>query len=459
MWRVWAKSLRRVKKREEVVNKKNLLTGLSVAAVAFAASMGAGAETLREVVQIAVETNPLIGQAAKRKDAADAAFEAAKSGYFLKIDWQYGNGIERSQNSTTANTGQQWVRLRRHVDTMTANQMLWDGLATRSEVERRRSISDAAAYKVHSAAEDVALQAVDAYLDVLKNKELLGYAQENYQAHQRTFDQVKLRSDKGVGRRADLDQIEARMALAFANVRSAESTLRDAEIAFQRVVGRNPIALQPVQEAKPVPGNVDEAVKTGFANHPTLKSAYADIVQATAQRELARSLWSPRLELEASYSNHSNLDGVPGPNRDRMIMLLMKWNLFRGGFDYHRLRETAYQIDEATEISRNTTRQVENAVRVAHNAYNTARDRLPALDRYVKSSDATRASYAQQFAIGQRTLLDLLDAENEYFTARTTHVSGKYIELSAKYRILNAMGQLLSTFDIKQPDQASLLPR
>ena len=443
--------------------KNNLKSKILVSAVAvassFTASTWVSAETLREVVQMAVDTNPTIGAAAKRKDAADAAVDAAKSGYLLRLDWQHGSGIERSQNSTTLATGNQWVRMQRKIDTMVANQMLWDGLGTRAEVERRRSISDAAAYRVLSASEDVALQAVDAYVEVLKNRELVGFARENLLAHQKTFDQVKLRSDKGVGRRADLDQIEARLSLASANLQSAESVARDAEIAFQRVVGRNPIALSEVPEAKALPSSVDEAVKIGFSNHPTLKSAYADITQAAAQRELARSFWSPRLELEASYSNNYNLDGVAGPNRDRMIMLFVKWNLFRGGFDYHRLRETAYQIDEATEISRNTTRQVENAVRVAHNAYNTARERLPSLDRYVKSSDATRASYAQQFAIGQRTLLDLLDSENEYFTARTTYATGKYIEISAKYRVLNAMGQLLSAFDIKRPDQATLLPR
>ncbi len=440
--------------------KKNILA--SVVAAVLVVGNGAVAETLREVVQMAVETNPTIGAAAKRKDAADAAVDAAKSGYFLKLDWQNGTGIERSQNSTTLATGNQWVRLNRRIDTMIASQMLWDGLGTRAEVERRRAISDAAAYKVHSAAEDVALQAVDVYLEVLKNKELVRYAKDNLLAHQKTYDQVKLRSDKGVGRRADLDQIEARTSLASANLQSAESTLRDAEIAFQRVVGRNPIALTEVNEAgqvSQVTHLADEAVKTGLSNHPTLKSSYADITQTIAQRELARSLWSPRVELEASYSNNYNLDGVPGPNRDRLVMLFVKWNLFRGGFDYHRLRETAYQIDEANEISRNTTRQVENAVRLAHNAYITARDRLPMLTRYVKSSDATRASYAQQFAIGQRTLLDLLDAENEYFTARTTYATGKYIEYSAKYRTLNAMGLLLSTFNIKQPDQATLLPR
>jgi outer membrane protein, adhesin transport system len=175
---------------------------------------------------------------------------------------------------------------------------------------------------------------------------------------------------------------------------------------------------------------------------------------AQAQREIARSFHSPRLEFEASYSNNRNIDGIDGPNRDRMYMLWVKWNLFRGGFDYYRGKETAVQINEAQEIARNTSRQVEAAVRLAYNAYATARDRLPSLERYVKSANSTRTAYAQQFGIGQRTLLDLLDSENEYFTARSTHINGRFIELSARYRILNAMGQLLTTLDVKPPAEA-----
>jgi len=133
----------------------------------------------------------------------------------------------------------------------------------------------------------------------------------------------------------------------------------------------------------------------------------------------------------------------------------LKWNLFRGGFDHYRLGETGHQISEASEIARNTSRQVENKVRLDYNTYATARDRLPSLDRYVKSSDSTRVSYAQQFSIGQRTLLDLLDSENEYFTSRSTQTNGKFTEMSARYRILNAMGLLLSTLEVKPPEQAS----
>jgi adhesin transport system outer membrane protein len=439
--------------------KKTLKIKILAASVTLATSAWVSAETLKEVVQLAVETNPQIGTVAKRKEAADAAVSAAKGGYLPKLDFLYGSGLERSQNSSTAATTTGFLRLHRHQEGMTLNQMLFDGLGTPAEVDRRRAISDATAYRVYATAEDIALQAIDAYIDVLKNKDIVSYAKENLAAHQRTFDQVKLRADKGVGRRADLEQIEARTSLASANLSSAESSLRDAEIAYLKVVGRNPINLTSAPDPKNVPNSVDEAVKAGFANHPTLKSSQSDVEQAQAQRELARSFWFPRLEFEASYTNNRNLDGVAGPNRDRMLMLYLKWNLFRGGFDYHRLKETALQIDEATEISRNTNRQVENAVRLAYNAYATARDRIPSLARYVKSSDATRAAYAQQFAIGQRTLLDLLDSENEFFTARSTEATGKYIQISAKYRVLNAMGQLLSTLEVKAPDQSALTGR
>ena len=125
--------------RDAAVKIKLTIT-LLASAVAMTASVWVSAETLREVVQIAVETNPTIGVAAKRKDAADAAVDAAKSGYFLKLDWQQGSGIERTQNGTTLATGNNWVRMQRKVDSMVANQMLWDGLGTRSEVERRRAI-------------------------------------------------------------------------------------------------------------------------------------------------------------------------------------------------------------------------------------------------------------------------------------------------------------------------------
>lgn len=432
---------------------KFAVTGLA-GAMALALSGIATAETLKEVVSFAIESHPQVLSAAKKKDAADSAIEAAKGGYYPKIDYLYGSGRERSKNPTTEATAPgNWVALNRKQESMVLNQMIFDGMGTPSEVDRRRAISDSSAHRVYSAAEDTGLQTIEAYLDVLKNVEVVTYAKENLAAHNRTYDQVKLRADKGVGRRADLEQIEARLALAISNLGAAESTLRDAEIAYLKVVGKMPVNLTR-PDAPAIPPSVDEALKVATQNHPILRSAFSDVDAAQAQREIAKSFNFPRLELEASYSENKNLDGVIGPNRDRLVMLWVKWNVFRGGFDYYRGEETAKQITEAQEIARNTHRQVEAAVRLAYNAYATARDRLPSLERYVKASDATRDAYAKQFAIGQRTLLDLLDSENEFFTSRSTHLNGVFIELGARYRVLNAMGNLMTALDIKPPQEA-----
>lgn len=427
---------------------KKLSVSSILTATALAFSGSSVAETLQEIVTFAVETHPEVLSALHKKDAADSARQAAFGGYLPRVDMVVGGGREWSKNATTLATRPDWLKLPRYQETVILNQMLWDGLGTRSEVSRREAISDSSAHKLLGISQDIALETINAYLDVLKNQEFVKFAKDLLAAHQKTYDQVKLRADRGVGRRADLEQIEARLALAVSNVSSAESRLRDAEIAYLKVVGKTPVSLN--KPASPeIPGSADDAVKQGFLNHPVLKSALSDIEAAQAQRDIAKSFYSPRLEIELSYSNNRDLDGVPGPNRDRMAMMFLKWNLFRGGFDIYRNQETAKQINEAQEISRNTKRQVEAAVRLSYNAFATARDRLPSLERYVRASDATRVAYAQQFNIGQRTLLDLLDSENEYFTSRNTQLEGQFIELNSRYRVLNAMGALLEAVGVK----------
>jgi adhesin transport system outer membrane protein len=432
------------------MNKK-WVKRLVVTAVLGALNGPAAAESLQEVVSYAIANNPQVLTVANRRSAAEAGIRSARGGYYPKVDYVYGTGRAITKNPSTIAAGLDWSHLNRNQNSVVVNQMLWDGGGVKSEVDRRRAILESTDFRVTGTAEEIAQQAIDAYLDVLRNREQVTYAKENLAAHQKTFDQVKLRSDRGVGRRADLDQIDARLALAQSNLQAAESTLQDAEIAFERIVGKPPAVLNQAPPAPPTPKTTAEALAIATTNHPTLKSALADVDAAVAQRAAARALLQPRFELEYNHGENRNLLGIPGPYHERSVMLWAKMNIFRGGTDYYRISETQAQINEATEIANNTRRQVESAVRLAYNAYATARGRLPSLERYVKSSDSTRDAYSKQFAIGQRTLLDLLDSENEFFTARSTYLSGKYIELSAQYRVLAAIGQLLSGLGITPP--------
>ena len=241
--------------------------------------------------------------------------------------------------------------------------------------------------------------------------------------------------------------------MAKANLRTEQSSLKDAEVAYSRLVGTPPrMLLKPASPDRELPRTERLALDTALASHPALKSAEADVVGASAQHSAAKAALSPRLDLELGV-NHDR-DKVHGVTDDRSIMLRLRYNFSRGGADSARISETRFQIQESDEVLNRTRRQVEENLSLAFNAYLTARDRLDFLRQYVESSGATREAYAKQFSIGQRTLLDLLNAENEYFSARFSYVSGDYAELASMFRIFAAMGQLLNALQVALPAEA-----
>ncbi|MED5510020.1 MAG: TolC family protein, partial [Pseudomonadota bacterium] len=138
-------------------------------------------------------------------------------------------------------------------------------------------------------------------------------------------------------------------------------------------------------------------------------------------------------------------------------MLRLRYNLYNGGRDSARREETAFLINQAAEIRNNTHRQVEESVRLSWNAWQTLNAQMPAREQHVQSSEKARDAYQQQFSLGQRTLLDLLDSENEVFRARTALVNTKYDELYAMYRILNSMGMLLQGLNVELPEAATTI--
>lgn len=436
---------------------------LSLTAVAFGVAMAVMApaaygQSLKDAVEQTLQTSPDILMDARYRQSTDEAVKNARGGYLPKVDLLLGTGREWSKNSSTAPGD---LSLTRREGTLTLTQMLFDGFGVSSEVERNRARVESAANKVAGTSEQVGLQAVEAYLEILRQHELVELTKQNLTVHERTYDQIKIRSESGIGRKADLEQISARLALAKANLTAAETNLRDAQTNFLRVVGANPVNLSKpdAPDHGVLPKTLEETVQLAFDNNPTLKSAMADVEAAEAQNKAAKSLLYPRFDLELGAGQNKNLDGVRGENDERYAMLRMRYNLFRGGSDTARVNETAHLSSQAREIMHRTQRQLEQSTRLSWNAMVSARERLPLLKQHADSSAATRDAYTKQFGIGQRTLLDLLDSENEHFTASSNHVTGQYVELFAQYRVLADMGQLLNALGVKPIEETMLAGR
>lgn len=234
-----------------------------------------------------------------------------------------------------------------------------------------------------------------------------------------------------------------------------KNNLDDAIASFTNVVGHEPLGLEePASRDHLLPASLEEAVTVALDNHPRLKSAEADIDAARKQHEAARALFFPRVHLEISGSHNDNLDGIAGENNDAQAMIRGRYN-FTGGKDIARRQETVYQLAQAKEVRDRTRRQVIESIQLSWNAYETAMQQLEFFKIHVDASKQALLAYRKQFNIGQRTLIDLLDQENEVFQANINYVNGQNEVLFSSYRILAGTGKLLWGLEIPLPEQAS----
>ncbi|HAT9208043.1 TPA: TolC family outer membrane protein [Legionella pneumophila subsp. pneumophila] len=422
--------------------------------VAMFTSSYATADTLYEAVQYGMIANPDILLNTAKGLSAKQAIDKAKGGLYPSIDVTGGFGRQRSVNptsaaiddtpSTTLNIVESAVELR---------QRLFAGGGIINEVKRNQYLTEAQKWKTQGIAEDLALEITKNYFAVLLHERLYAYSIENLKAHKAVFKMIKERADAGITRTAEVDQANARLALAEANKISALADLQEVKINYAKTVGKWPENLQMphVPARKSLPNNLARIIEKGLDNHPTVKSSYADIKEAKAQYDVARAAYYPEVNLVLNSSKNKNLGGLIGPNDSDTVAVRMNYNAFRGGADAARIRETAYQVQEAYETKNRTLLELKETIRLAWNAYVASALRIQPLKQHVTASRKTRTAYQDEFKVGKRTLLDLLDSQNEYYQSQIELARAENDEILSRYRILNGMGCLLKYLNLRLP--------
>lgn len=422
----------------------------------------AQAAPLEQVVSDSMLQNPEVAAALNAKRAVAEEVREAVGGRYPDIDLLIGVGYEwtdspttRSAQDATGGNGQE--ELWRQEATLNFRHMLFDGLATESEIQRQEARLRSADARVREVAEQFALDTARSYLELIRRQELLRLSKETLYNHVRIYDQIRKRSESGLGSLSSIQQAESRLALAEVNVLAADNNLRDAKANYIRVVGVEPPEQFEVPMGLNVPASLDDALEQAAANQPTLQLAESDIEAAKAQYEAAYSRRYPTFHFEMERTLFNDIDGVNGDNEDFTAMLRLRYNLYNGGSDDARIRKTQYQIHEAEDIRNSADRQVVQSLGLSWNAYEILGQQVKFLEQYVASSEKTRDSYQKQFDIGQRSLLDLLDTENEVFSAKNTLTDSTFDYLIAQYRVLNGTGQLLSALDVSLPQDGAMV--
>lgn len=412
------------------------------------------AQTLQEAMQKAVDVHPEIQAAVNARIAADYQVRAAQGGYLPKIDLLGGYGRESSDNTSTraASNSHDWKTLNRGESSIRLQQNLFQGFGTENEVGRQQATANSRGYALLNTTERTALTVAQVYLDVLTRREMVQLAEDNLKSHERIFDQIKLRTSRGVGRMADMDQAEARLAQARNNLLTEQTNLEDAKANYMSAVGQEPDELEKPQGfVALMPASLEEARRQMVESSPVLRSAESDIAAAEKQYEAAKSTFYPRFDAELQRSANSNIGGEEGHDNGYSAMLRMQFNLYSGGSNKADLQSKASQASQALDIRNNALRELNQELSLAWNAYNNATAQLPIAQEYVDRSTRVRTSYQQQFSLGERTLLDLLDSENELFTASQRLAQIKNLQLYTQYRIKADMGQLLRSQGVVAP--------
>lgn len=414
------------------------------------------ATTLEQAVKDGLLWHPQVNASANSRYSADQDLRAAKGGYLPSLDLTAGTGWEQTDNATTRAAGDHQRNLNRSESAINLTQNVFNGFATSSEVARQKATVNSRAFTVLNTSETTALQTIQSYLDVLMREQMVKLAEDNLKNHERVFDQIKLRTTQGVGRQADYDQAEARLAQARNNLITEQTNLEDSRANYESVTGKEPDTLiMPGKIA--VPDSLAAARSVMLTNSPLLKQADADVEATRQQYEAAKSRFYPNVNVEVGRTMDNNIDGTRGHNQEWQAMVRMRYNLYNGGSDQATLTSYAYKMQEAQDVKNNALRQLNEELRLAWNARNNAAQQVPIAKEYADRSVTVRSAYQEQFSLGDRTLLDMLDSENEVFSAQRRYVELQFVDMFTTYRINARTGELLKSLNIQAPSAAEPL--
>ncbi len=431
--------------------------GLAVAGL-LVAPWPVAAKSLSEAVLLAVTTHPEIKRDQALKRAAEAFIDEQFAGYYPRIDIDAASGYEYTNSpSTRGRNGADRTRTKgrslwRGEGTVTLAQMLFDGFGTSSRVRSARVDRDAAIERVIETSERIGIEVVEAYLEVLRNQELVPLAEDNVAAHEDTLERVRQQVENDLATSVDLDQGKARLALARSALSRTMGDLRAANVRYIEIVGEPPEGLtRPMPPRHEEPINVDDAISRAMEDNPTLAVTAARVRARTADIEVARAPYFPRFDVEVKGSNIDNLNGVLGPNTDFNVLLRMRHNLFRGYFDRASKRQATFKAAAAADDDSEARRRIREDVRVTYRALQAAQARLQPLQDHVDAALRTLDAYTGQFELGRRSLFDLLNSRNELFRSRVDLVNNEFEVMVNRYRLLFTKGQLLPNLAIESP--------
>jgi outer membrane protein, adhesin transport system len=413
--------------------------------------------TIFDAINEAVRSNPAVGEAAANRRATESGLRQSQATLLPQVHLDANAGREKFNEmdvSPPPQGNKQW--LGGGQASIVVRQKLFDGLSSINEIWRQAARVDASAYRVHERTELTALDAAESYIDVVRFTRLISVASDNLAAHQKLLANVEARFKGGRAGEGDLDQARERVAAAQAQLADFQQSLDASRATYRRVVGQEPYNLRAPGRLHGLPASKDDALAVALKFNPTIRAAQSDADAAKYAFHGTAGNFLPQVSLEARATRGRNVDEVFGRQSDESAKVVLSWDIFTSGLNSWKRAEASERYTEATMAHARLQRAAFESLDKAWGARTITSNRVGALLRQVDYDRKAIAAYTKEYELGQRSLIDLLNAENQLYVALVSLESSRSVAVFADYQLLAAMGQLLSY--VKSPVPAEAAP-
>jgi outer membrane protein len=420
------------------VTRKFAIASLIVALAAGTAS----AETLREALASTYQANPTLTAQREALKATDANVAIARSAGRPQVAATVGvtRDLTRSGRFDVGSSKGPFV-----TGGVDVSMPLFQGGTVRNNVEAAKTRVEAGRATLRAVEGDIFTEAVAAYMDVIRDRAIVELNANNVRVLTTNLEATRDRFEIGDVTRTDVAQSEARLSIQRTRMLEAQARLTTSEENYRRVIGRNPGPLQPPPPLPPLPTNADQAVQIALANN-------ADLISITRQAEAAgfdvRSARGTRLPTVSAiggldYANtiSGETGGVPRSGTATSVGVQGRIPLYQGGLPAARIRQAQALEGQTLEQRVATERLVVANTRSAFADYQAATSAIASNNVAVEANELALEGARAENSVGTRTILDVLNAEQELLNSQVLLVTARRDQYVAGFRLLNAMGQ------------------
>lgn len=415
--------------------------------------------TLEDAVYQTLHTSPEIKEGTYIIEAMQKESEIVESSYYPRLDISVGTGLASDKISHGTNTNQSGDTVTRLNYSAVASINVFNGFGTKYDIKSQKHRAKAAKSSLANTKTYVSIQVVEAYINMLKQKEVVYISKENVDSHQKIYDKLTEYVNSGLGKASDLKFASGRLSLAKINMVVNENNFIQSMIVFETILGA-PVDVNTLEEPifdYVLPTSLEAALSTSFQNNPSIQLSKDNIKSAQSNYKRSKSIKYPSIDIELKKSWLSEKNTIDYNIDSSHAMIYLNYNLFNGFADKARieqehsiyLQNNQYLLLTKRDVARNLSIAWVTSIKVAQ--------QLKLLKKMEIESKKTLEDYHKEFLFGRRTLLDIIVIENDYNNARQSYVLTKYDLLLSRFRILDAMGGLVDYFLAKAEDMQLLV--